>query len=366
MAGRLKKQQQLPFLPFAVKKHSFNKDCSQVAVVGDLPEIYIFQVEEGVEPSKWKQIDKLVQHNMAVTGIHWGKTTDRIVSCSEDRRAFVWERSGKGWQAQLLQLPPSSDRACLTCEWNGSENKIAIGTGSKRTNVCYMDKGSWFAKDIKFSLSSVTSVAWHPKDDALLVTGGTDSYIRLFSTYLKAVEGKREDAHKFGTELASHYVGGWVHDLSFSPDGTWVAAATHDSSIHFFKVEDNEIKTYRTSFLPFTSVLFVNPTTCLAAGNDFYPMCYKLAGDEWKLQGEWKGSKKAAEKSSGTQSIMAKFQAEAKFGAGGGGEQESSTKHQNCISSLGLMKDGSKYTFTTTGLEGEMYVWESDSMTPIA
>jgi actin related protein 2/3 complex subunit 1A/1B len=39
---------------------------------------------------KWEETATLDQHDLRVTGIDWAPKTNRIVTCSADRNAYVW------------------------------------------------------------------------------------------------------------------------------------------------------------------------------------------------------------------------------------------------------------------------------------
>ena len=42
------------------------------------------------QPGKWDVTSTLDQHDLRVTGIDWAAKTNRIVTCSADRNAYVW------------------------------------------------------------------------------------------------------------------------------------------------------------------------------------------------------------------------------------------------------------------------------------
>lgn len=80
----------------------------------------------------------------------------------------------------------------------------------------------------------VTSIDWHP-NSVLLAAGSTDFKVRIFSAYIKDIE-KTPEATSWGTkmplgQMMAEFVnsstgGGWVHSVSFSPDGNkvcWVS-----------------------------------------------------------------------------------------------------------------------------------------------
>ena len=46
----------------------------------------------------------LDQHDLRVTGIDWAPKTNRIVTCSADRNAYVWNCQGGVWKHTLVLL----------------------------------------------------------------------------------------------------------------------------------------------------------------------------------------------------------------------------------------------------------------------
>ena len=56
------------------------------------------------------------QHDALVTDIDWAPNTDRILSCSQDRNAYVWNKSSADgeWKPELVLL--RSNRAATCCK----------------------------------------------------------------------------------------------------------------------------------------------------------------------------------------------------------------------------------------------------------
>merc|ERR1711936_1531865 len=85
--------------------------------------------------------------------------TNRIVTCSSDRNAYVWVQGQDGqWKYTLVLL--RINRAATCVRWSPDENKFAVGSGAKIISVCYYEKDNdwWVAKHIK-SRSSPPSPA---------------------------------------------------------------------------------------------------------------------------------------------------------------------------------------------------------------
>ena len=73
---------------------------------------------------KWAETATLDQHDLRVTGIDWAPKTNRIVTCSADRNAYVWNLLPDGtWKQNLVLL--RINRAATCVKWSPEENKFA-------------------------------------------------------------------------------------------------------------------------------------------------------------------------------------------------------------------------------------------------
>ena len=192
----------------------------------------------------WEEVSRLEEHDLMVTSIDWAPTSNLIVTCSQDRNAYVWREVTEGgssrWRPTLVLL--RINRAATCVRWSPLENKFAVGSGARIISVCYYDEANdwWVAKHIKKPLrSTITSLDWHP-NNVLLAAGSTDYKVRIFSGYIRDLETKPSPtvwgakmpfAQLMAEFINSESGGGWVHSVSFSPDGSKVAWVAHDSSI---------------------------------------------------------------------------------------------------------------------------------------
>uniref|UniRef100_A0A1B6EM03 Arp2/3 complex 41 kDa subunit n=1 Tax=Cuerna arida TaxID=1464854 RepID=A0A1B6EM03_9HEMI len=81
--------------------HAWNKDRSQIALSPNNHEVHIYQ-RNG---NDWILLDVLNQHDLRVTDIDWAPNSNRIVTCSADRNAYVWTLSEDGkWKPTLVLL----------------------------------------------------------------------------------------------------------------------------------------------------------------------------------------------------------------------------------------------------------------------
>merc|ERR1712100_607203 len=108
--------------------------------------------------------------------------------------------------------------------------------GAPNTNrivTCGQDRNAyvWTRKDD----STVLDIAWHP-ENVLLATASSDTNCRVFSTFIKGVD-KRPTSTPFGTKLpfgslqGTYESSGWAHSCDWSPSGNQLAFVGHDSTM---------------------------------------------------------------------------------------------------------------------------------------
>ncbi|CAG2183801.1 unnamed protein product, partial [Oppiella nova] len=121
--------------------------------------------------------------------------------------------------------------------------------------------------------------------NVLLACGSTDYKARIFSGFIKEVDKREGEPTPWGgkcstgalvAEFGSNSGGGWVHNVSFSPDGNRLAWVTHDSSISVADANRGmAVSTVRTRFLPYLTCVWSAPDLIVAAGHDCCPMLFK-------------------------------------------------------------------------------------------
>lgn len=346
-----------------IADHSFNDDHSLLAIArGDEPELY-YDLGKG----EFELGAKLIGHDKLVTAIDVNANNE-IVTCSQDRNAFVWKAQEDGtWKPTLVLL--RINRAATSVRWSPDGKKFAAGTGARVISVCYYDESNdwWISKHIKKPLrSTVLSVAWHP-NNVLLASGSTDGHARVFSGYIKGVDEKPEPT-AWGSRLPFQTLCGdftddaqaWVHDVSFSPSGEALAWVTHDSSVLVAYPAGPEepplgVVHISTSFLPFRSLVWTAEDQIVAAGFDCHPVVFNGSLEEgWSFTKSIDDPKKAKASVSGEQSAMHLFkELDLK------GTQNASTRlptvHQNAIHTVRVFENGK---ISTSG-DGQVVIFKT-------
>lgn len=295
----------------------------------------------------------------------WAPKTNRLLSASQDRNAYVWTLEGGQWKPVLVIL--RINRAATHCQWSPEENKFAVASGSKLISVCYFEKDNdwWVSKHIKKFKSTVTHVDWHP-NNVLLVAGSTDFKCRVVGAQIKEVDkGSSAAPFKscaFGEVLAEMDCGGWVQSARWSPSGNRIVYVGQDSSIYFADVSSGSpnVTSLKTSDLPFRDVLFLGEDNIVAAGHDCTPVQFrwgKLVGKVDK--GEAKTGAPAGAAGAKKSEAFSKFQSAVDKGTNAVEETIIGTKHQNCITYLcAYKKSGANVSeFSTSGLDGTLIIW---------
>jgi len=349
--------------------HAWNKDRTQIAISPNNQEVHIYQ-RSG---SDWKLLDVLNQHDLRVMGIDWAPNTNRIVTCAVDRNAYVWTQGDDGkWKPTLVLL--RINRAATCVKWSPNENKFAVGSGARLISVCYFESENdwWVSKHIKKPIrSTVTSIDWHP-NNVLLLAGSTDFKVRVFSAYIKDIE-KVPEATPWGTKMTlgqllaefpnSPAGGGWVHNVSFSPDGTKICWVAHDSTINVADAaKGSAVIKLKTEFLPFLSCTWINNQQIVTAGHNCMPVLYSFdAAGQLSFTAKLDTSQK---KEAGGLSAMRKFQSLDKQARVEISDTNLDSIHQNAITCLclyaGTKANASK--FSTSGLDGQLVIWNLHSL----
>jgi len=377
-----------------ITSHSFNADKSQVAVSLSSNEAQIFQ-RVGHE---WKPTETLSEHDKVITSIDWAPNSNRIVTASQDRNAYVWTQTpdpqtGRTvWKPTLVLL--RINRAATFVRWSPLEDKFAVASGARAIAVCSFDPDNdwWVSRLLKKPIrSTVLSLDWHP-NNVLLAAGSADMKARVFSAYIKDVD-KRPAPSVWGEKLPFNTIcgeysspaGGWVHTVGFSPSGDILAFAGHDASVNIVYPAGPTIFTVRSHSLPYVTLTWTSEDTLVAAGHDCQPVLFQGSTSGWQAVGsldEGSGGAKsgAGAGRAGTPGRLnsAAFNTfrnaadrglSSPGGAGSeGGDTELFTVHQNTITSVRPYEGtpGAVSRVSTSGVDGKLVVWEVNAVGALA
>ncbi|OCK95383.1 structural constituent of cytoskeleton [Cenococcum geophilum 1.58] len=348
-----------------IADHSFSADRQTLAVARENNvDLY------GKTGGKFQLKDELRGHDKTVTGVDIAPNSGKIVTCSQDRNAYVWEPSPEGWKPTLVLL--RINRAATCVRWAPSETKFAVGSGARLIPVCYFEEEDnwWVSKHLKKPIrSTITTVSWHP-NSVLLAAGSTDGHARVFSSFVKGVDARPEPS-VWGERLPFNTVcgeflnntAGWVHSVAFSPSGNALAFAAHDSSVTVVYPSAPEqppraVLSISTQLLPFMNLLWTSESEIIAAGYDCE--AYRLQGSEqgWQLAGSLESKGRPGIQDQREESALNMFrQMDLKGKASD--DTKLKTVHQNTISTIRSFDEsgGTVRKLSTSGVDGRVVVW---------
>ncbi|KAF9265714.1 actin-related protein ARPC3 [Marasmius fiardii PR-910] len=374
-----------------ITAHAFNADRSALAVSLNSNDAQILTLRG----QEWTTTETLSEHDKVITSIDWAPNSNRIVTASQDRNAYVWQQApdpetGKViWKPTLVLL--RINRAATHVRWSPNEDKFAVASGARAIAICSFDPENnwWVSKLLKKPIrSTVLCVDWHP-NNVLLAAGSADSQARVFSAYIKEVDSKPA-ATVWGSKLPFNTIcgeyrspaGGWVHGVAFSPTGDLLAFTSHDSSLNIVYPGSNVVHNIRMPSLPLVSLLWTTEDTIIAAGHDCQPLVYSGTEAGWQEVGTL-DDQSASGGGGGTarrgrlaarSGAFAAFQAADSRGLGGsaaGGSASTDTKlntvHQNTITSVRAYDGvpGQIGRVSTSGVDGSLVIWDVGAVSAI-
>jgi len=347
----------------AITAHAFNKDGTRVALCPNTNEVVIYR-KEG---NDWKLEVTLKEHDSLVTGIDWAPGTNKIVTCSQDRNAYVWTEDKDGWHPALVILRLT--RGCTSVKWSPKEDKFAVGSAALAISVCYWDpEGNWWvSRLIKNLTSTALTVSWHP-NNFLLAVGGTDSQVTVYSAFVKNIDnskvasagtafGKFSPKEAVGMVMATFKSSGWITGISFSPSGNQCAWVSRSSTIEFLHCETPDLKTQviKLRGLPLSSLFWANETTVLAGGHDCTPVLFQGSPLNYNYVRDLDAGESATLNKANS-SAKAVFEKKTNLGLDSNEDNDTSlpTKHQNRI--IEIIRH-SPTSFSTVGCDGNQIIW---------
>ncbi|KAH7929683.1 WD40 repeat-like protein [Leucogyrophana mollusca] len=362
--------------------HAFNADRSQLAVSLNDNDVQIY-ARQG---NQWKATETLAEHDKVITSIDWAPNSNRIVTASQDRNAYVWQQTldpvtgQMAWKPTLVLL--RINRAATFVRWSPNEDKFAVASGARAIAICSFDPENnwWVARQLKKPIrSTVLSVDWHP-NNVLLAAGSADMKARVFSAYIKDVD-KRPSPTVWGEKLPFNTIcgeytspaGGWVHAVGFSPSGDVLAYASHDSSVSIVYPGGPTIYNIRINSLPYVTLTWTSEDALVAAGHDCQPVVFSGSEAGWAAVGTLDdttsgGAKAGAGARAGSvgrlnSAAFNTFRNADTRGQGqdGSGDTELLTVHQNTITSVRPFEvgaDGNVARVSTTGVDGKLVIWD--------
>jgi actin related protein 2/3 complex subunit 1A/1B len=350
---------QIERISVCISAHDWSPDKQRVALCPDTTEIIIYK-KSG---EKYDPEHVLTEHDAVVTSIVWGKQKNRLLTCSQDRNAYVWTYTNGVWKPVLVIL--RLNRSATLCTWSPAEDKFAVSSGAQCVSICYFEQDNnwWVSKHIKKEFTStVLCCDWHP-NNVLIAAGGTDMYTRVYSGFIKQIDTRSGLTTNFGNKLPFGTLLGewknpaWVIATKWSPSGNKLAWTCHNSSLfvlHCSTTEERELHSVNYNLLPLRDFVWIDENTIIGGGYDCNLLLFECKGGSWQFSRPLDVKKETGGKGGGNVRDLWKNRTQNNQ-EDTSTDQSLSTRHQNSIS---VVRKIDNNTLSTTGLDGHIVVWD--------
>ena len=235
----------------------FNKDYSKCALSQKDNKIYIYKTPDIFKTSTWELEHTLDSHVLYVSCIDWNHKTNKILSCSFDKTAFVWEFINNKWVPSNIVINSKLKLGFLTCSWNENGDRLCLGTSGSQLYIGFFDPSTmWWqcieSKESKKSLhkSSVTTAKISP-NSTYCVSGSTDLRVIITNVTIENYNPSKD----FGKEIINHKVNAWVNSVCWTKDGKYALSANQNATVTVIELETKKIETIRFKHSPLNIIV---------------------------------------------------------------------------------------------------------------
>jgi len=268
-----------------IYSHCFSQDKSLLAVTCK-NDCLVYRFTNGTP----QLVATLSNHDKTVTAVDIS-IHGRIVTCSQDRNAYVWEPLSDGTYKPTLVLL-RINRAATCVAWAPNGYKFAVGSSARIIAVCYYEQENnwWGSKHIKKPIkSTVGCLSWHA-NGVLLASGGTDGYLRIFSGFIKGLDSKDAVAGSpwgekfpFGALVREFYHGCYIEDVQWRSSVERIGYVSHEGTLNVVDSANNHSQINAPDGLPFNTLLWINDHEILCAGFSNHPVLFTEAAGGWQF-----------------------------------------------------------------------------------
>ncbi|CAI6507290.1 AAB_G0004420.mRNA.1.CDS.1 [Saccharomyces cerevisiae] len=269
-----------------IYSHCFSQDKSILAVTCET-DCLVYRVSNNTPPVLFTT---LKDHDKTITAVDIS-IHGRIVTCSQDRNAYVWEPLSDGTYKPTLVLL-RINRAATSVTWAPNGYKFAVGSSARIIAVCYYEHENnwWVSKHIKKPIkSTINCLSWHA-NGVLLAAGGTDGFMRVFSGFIKGLDSKESVAGSpwgqkfpFGCLIREWYQGSYIHDVEWRSQMERIAYVAHDGTLNVVDYQSPVQSVNAPEGLPYRSLVWINDHEIVCGGYSCHPVLFSEASEGWKF-----------------------------------------------------------------------------------
>ena len=262
--------------------HAWNKDNTLLAICPNTSDLLIYSINGKQFTLKYT----LQSHTQVISSVDWSPVTNRIVTCSHDRNAYVWtlDAATDVWRPELVML--KLKRAATYVRWSPDGTKFLVATGTNKVRVCFFqeEQNWWNSTNLAHKDPTGLTVEWLDNVHFVLASTNRHAFYMTIDDD-EAIKKKKKKPIFF---LDSWQSQGWTNAAAISPSGSWIALTSQDAYIRFIKKEEIQQEDppkhqLNINGLPLLAIQFITDNTLVGAGFDCQPRLFHCAdGENWE------------------------------------------------------------------------------------
>jgi WD40 repeat protein/transcriptional regulator with XRE-family HTH domain len=174
----------------------------------------------------------LTEHTGSVRSVSFSRDNQQFASGSEDKTVRLWNLQG-----QCLRVLKGHTQSVYSVHF--APNQQTLASSSNDTTIRIWDTSNGNCLSILQGHTSGVQCVRYSPDGQLLASGCRDGLIRLWSGDFSHNRSSKPNIITSSLKLLQGHTD-WVWNITFSPDGHWLASASLDSTLRLWSVPDGQ------------------------------------------------------------------------------------------------------------------------------
>lgn len=269
----------LDFFDEPITCHCWNYDASQLALCPNNNNLQIYSISQLNKELQYT----LSKHSSTIYSCDWNHITNRIVTCSKDWMALVWDFNNDRKEWEPMFIANKSWSPMTHVRWSPDGKKFVVAC--KRLHIFSLVINRWISFTIPSFNDSIFVQSIFMPDSNHIVCSDSTNHCAYYT--INEDEGLiiKKKGKKF-IDLCIHYISSqaWVNAVSVSSDGNWIAFTSQDSTINFIDNSDGSFKNQQKIVFndsPLLSLCFITNEILVGGGFDYQIRVFIYQNNKW-------------------------------------------------------------------------------------
>ncbi|MBD1899433.1 NB-ARC domain-containing protein [Trichocoleus sp. DQ-A3] len=205
---------------------AFSPDGKTLASSSTDSSVRLWDVESG------RCLQVLTKHTGGVRAVNFSPDGQQLASGSEDKTVRLWNLQG-----QCLRVLKGHTQSVYSVHFAPDQQTLASSSNDTTVRIWNVSNGNCLSV-LQGHTSGVQCVRYSP-DGQLLASGCRNGLIRLWSNYVSHDRHPKTSFINSSAKLLQGHTD-WVWNITFSPDGHWLASASLDGTLRLWSVQDEQ------------------------------------------------------------------------------------------------------------------------------